>query len=222
VALTRKRKREIAKLKGRASDLWDDQKDVLDRANKVVREASRHAGYYAKSEVAPRVQEAFEDKIAPALATGVATGATAVRSAASAGRSAASDVLPAASSALGSALALLDVAKDQNVRDALKQLSESGNKVAGKASDVAGKASKVASKASKSASQASKSATKAAAKAGLVKQKSSGPGRYILIGIGIVAAIGVAYAAWQTLRADDDLWIDDEDVTEPAGDSLPS
>ena len=40
-------------------------------------------------------------------------------------------------------------------------------------------------------------------------KKSAGPGRYILIGLGVVAAVGVAYAAWQTLRADDDLWIED-------------
>jgi hypothetical protein len=40
-------------------------------------------------------------------------------------------------------------------------------------------------------------------------KKAAGPGRYILIGLGVVAALGVAYAAWQTLRADDDLWIED-------------
>ena len=40
-------------------------------------------------------------------------------------------------------------------------------------------------------------------------KKSAGPGRYILIGLGVVATLGVAYAAWQTLRADDDLWIED-------------
>jgi hypothetical protein len=42
-------------------------------------------------------------------------------------------------------------------------------------------------------------------------KKSAGPGRYILIGLGVVAAAGIAYAAWQTLRADDDLWIEDLD-----------
>ena len=41
--------------------------------------------------------------------------------------------------------------------------------------------------------------------------KSAGPGRYILIGLGVVAVAGIAYAAWQTLRADDDLWIEDLD-----------
>jgi hypothetical protein len=37
-----------------------------------------------------------------------------------------------------------------------------------------------------------------------------GPGRYILLGVGVVAVAGLAYAVWQTLRADDDLWIEDE------------
>jgi hypothetical protein len=53
-----------------------------------------------------------------------------------------------------------------------------------------------------------------AKKAGLVETKpvapSAGPGRYILIGLGAVAVAGLAYAVWQTLRADDDLWIEDE------------
>lgn len=40
-------------------------------------------------------------------------------------------------------------------------------------------------------------------------RKASGPGTYILIGLGVVAVAGIAYAAWQTLRADDDLWIED-------------
>jgi hypothetical protein len=61
---------------------------------------------------------------------------------------------------------------------------------------------------------ASEGTTKAellAKKAGLAEVKPTpGPGRYILIGLGVVAAAGLAYAVWQTLRADDDLWIEDE------------
>ncbi len=58
-------------------------------------------------------------------------------------------------------------------------------------------------------------ATLLAQKAGLVEVKPApaptpGPGRYILIGLGIVAVAGLAYAVWQTMRADDDLWIEDE------------
>ena len=187
MALSRKRKHELARLKGQASDLWDDQKDVLDRANRVVREASRHARLYARDEVAPRARDVFDDRVRPAVESGLSS----ARGAASAGRDRVThDVLPAASTAFGSALALLEIARDPHVREALKR-------VASNASEVG-------------------------ARVGIAKPKSAGPGRYILVGVGIVALAGIAYAAWQTLRADDDLWIDDEDVTEPAGDSLPS
>ena len=188
MALSRKRKRELAKLKNQAADLWDDQREVLDRANRVVRDASRHARSYAREEVAPRAREAFDDRVRPAVASGF----SATRHVASAGRERlVDDVVPAVSSALGSALAILEVAKDPRVRDALKRVSATGNR--------------------------------AASRAGLVKAAPSrGPGRYILIGVGVVALAGIAYAAWQTLRADDDLWIDDEDVTEPGSGIQPS
>ena len=52
--------------------------------------------------------------------------------------------------------------------------------------------------------------SKAGQRAGIVAgAEVRGPGRYILIGLGVVAFAGIAYAAWQTLRADDDLWIED-------------
>lgn len=49
-----------------------------------------------------------------------------------------------------------------------------------------------------------------------VPAKKSGPGAgtVIAIGLGVLAAAGVAYAVWQTFRADDELWVaDDEPVT---------
>jgi len=49
--------------------------------------------------------------------------------------------------------------------------------------------------------------------------KKAPVGGIVAIVFGVVAAAGVGYALWQTLRADDELWIaDDEAVTEtPAG-----
>ena len=32
---------------------------------------------------------------------------------------------------------------------------------------------------------------------------------------GVAAAVGVAYAAWQTLRADDELWVADDPLRAP-------
>jgi hypothetical protein len=84
------------------------------------------------------------------------------------------DVIPALTSALGSALAVIETAKNPQVR-------EVAAKVGKKAMD-----------------------------AGIIENKSSGPARYIFIGVAAVAVAGIAFAAWQTLRADDSLWIEDE------------
>jgi hypothetical protein len=174
---SRKRQREIDRLKGEAADLWDDQKDVLERANRVIRAASRHA----RDEAVSRGRDTFETRVRPAVVEG----------AAHAGERINETVMPVVSNALGSALAILEAARNPEVRAALGRATAVG-----------------------------KSAVE---KTGLVgSRRSSGPGRYILIGVAVVAAAGIAYAAWQTLRADDDLWIDDEELTEPSGDVQPS
>ena len=183
MALSRKRRKELNRLKSQAEDLWEDQKEILDHASKVVRDASRQAAHYAREDVAPRIKDAYEDRVLPAVNSGI----KGARSAASSTREKfVGDVLPAVSSALGTALAAIEVAKNQQVRDAI-------GRVAKMSSDVG-------------------------IKTGLIKPKPAGPGRYILIGLGVVAAAAVAYAAWQTLRADDDLWIDDEAIETGAGD----
>lgn len=47
------------------------------------------------------------------------------------------------------------------------------------------------------------------------EKKGHGFGTYLAIGAGIAAAVGVAYAVWQTFRADDELWVADDES--PAG-----
>ena len=184
MALSRKRKKELKRLRGNADTLLQDQKDVLEHASKVVREASRQAGNYAREEIAPRVRDTYDDRVRPAVNSGL----SATRSAAHTARSAITDdVLPAVSTAIGSAIAVIEATKNADVRKAL--------------SDAAHQAT----------TSASKAANKVGTKVGLVQPpKSSGPGKYILIGLAVVAVAGIAYAAYQTLRADDDLWIDDE------------
>ncbi len=181
MALSRKRRKELLRLRSHAEALWGDQKDLLDHASKVVRDASRQAANYAREEVSPRVRDAYEDRVRPAIGAGVAG----ARNAAAGTRDRfVGEVLPAVSSALGTALAAIEVAKNQHVRDAIARASKYG--------------------------------TDLGTKAGLIKPKPAGPGRYIVIGIGLVAFAAVAYAAWQTLRADDDLWIEEEpDGAEP-------
>jgi len=43
-----------------------------------------------------------------------------------------------------------------------------------------------------------------------------GVGGWIGITVGVIAAGAIAYAVWQTLRADDDLWIEDEELESAA------
>jgi uncharacterized membrane protein len=56
----------------------------------------------------------------------------------------------------------------------------------------------------------------------LAAKTHSGPGigTYIAVGLGVVAVAGITYAIWQTFRADDELWIadDDQDSSESSND----
>lgn len=45
--------------------------------------------------------------------------------------------------------------------------------------------------------------------------KGPGIGRVIAIVLGVAAAVGVAVAAWQALRADDELWVADDPLSPP-------
>ena len=164
MALSRKRQRELKHLKRDAERLWDEQREAIEHATVVLKDARRQASNYAREEIQPRVRDGVRDGL------GAARGA-----AHSARERFTDDVLPAISGTIGSALAVLEAAKNPQVRDVVRRVSKAGQK------------------------------------AGIVTppKKSAGPGRYILIGLGVVAAAGVAYAAWQTLRADDDLWIED-------------
>ena len=163
--LSKKRQRDLDNVRDTAADVWEDQKEVIERANKVIRAASRRA----RDAAINRGHDVLDSRIRPAVESGR--------------EHLSDDVVPALSSALGSALSIIASARNTDVQAAVGRAKSAGRSVA--------------------------------SKTGLVKAKPSvGPGRYILIGVGIVAAAGIAYAAWQTLRSDDDLWIDDEELTE--------
>lgn len=191
---TKKRQRELVRLKRDAGDVWDEQRAVIDHARAVVKQASRQVSDYARNEVSPRIRKTVDERVKPA----VASGAKATRHAASVTRDKlADDVVPAVSSALGSALSALNKVKRKGEREAAKAALELRSE-----------------------------SRKLGKKVGVIKP-SPGPGRYILIGLGVVAAAGLAYAVWQTLRADDDLWIEDEpEPLDPelsdAGDDAPA
>ncbi len=58
--------------------------------------------------------------------------------------------------------------------------------------------------------------SKAFSKAPPVPVKSGpGAGGVIAIILGVAAALGILYAAWQTLRADDELWVADDPLRAP-------
>lgn len=187
MGLSRKRERELKRLRKSASELWDDQREVLEHASSVVREAGKQVGYLGREQVAPRVRGTIDQRIMPSVASGVA----ATRHVAGSARDKVThDVFPSVASAIASALAVIEVAKNAKVKEVTRQLSQAGDK-------------------------ASKVGRKVGTRVGIVTPAPRrGPGRYILIGLGVVAAAGVAYAAWQTLREDDDLWISD-DFDEP-------
>ena len=194
MALSRKRIKELNRLRSAAVDLWAEQRDVLDTAGRVARAAGTQAWHVGREEVAPRVRDAFEHQVRPVVTSGVSA-ARAGAGAAVAGADAAKhklskDVLPAVSSSLGSITLLRDVANDPHVRDALARLSQTGSKFSSKAQEI------------------------------VPVKKSAGPGRYIAITFALIGLGVVAYAAWQTLRADDELWVtDDPDETEVSGES---
>lgn len=170
MSLSRKRRKELIRLRKSADELWNRQQEVLDRANTIAHEAGRQAGILTREEVVPRVREGYEQYVRPGvnatheLADGVR-------------RRVVQDVLPGIGTAIGTVMSVGDVARDARVRAALNRLRFQ--------------------------------------KPVVVEPKGPGAGTYLALGFAVVAAAGVAYAVWQTFRADDELWVAD-DGPEPA------
>lgn len=114
----RKTRRELSKLSAEAQRLWEEQRDVLEHAKDVMKDASRTAGEYTKREILPRANDTYRSTVAPLL-------------------------------------------------------------------------SKVSRRA-------------------VASKKPSNPLAYVLMAVGAIAVAAVSYAAWQTLRADDDLWVEED------------
>jgi hypothetical protein len=165
MSLSRKRRKELKRLRSSAEELWGGQQDVIDQAAKVARQASQQLSLLAQEEVVPRVRTGYESYVRPGL-----------QQARSVARGAGDSAERAFGTALGSLMSIGDIANDTRVRRALERVSPRA--------------------------------------AAVVKQKQGpGVGTYLAIGAGIVAAAGVAYAVWQTFRADDELWVADDEPT---------
>ena len=185
IEIPRKRRKQIKKLKGQTATLLGEQRKVLEHANAILAEARSNAADAARKDIAPRVQNAIDNGIRPAVATGVHAATSAAQNASHRFQT---EVVPGLVSTAGSVLSVVDLAKDPRVQKLVKDAQKKGG-----------------------------SAKKAAAKyvPAAQKKKGIGFGGVALIIVGVVAVAGAAYAAYQTLRADDDLWVaDDADTAE--------
>ncbi|MBG6059060.1 hypothetical protein RCH16_002367 [Cryobacterium sp. MP_M5] len=166
MSLSRKRRKELTRLRKSADELWNHQQEVLERANAIAREAGRQAGVLTREEVVPRVRESYENILRPSvhatqeLAEGVR-------------HQVVEKVLPGLGTAIGTVMSVGDVARDARVRAAINRVRFQ--------------------------------------KPVVIEKKGLGAGSYIAIGVGLAAALGVAYAVWQTFRADDELWVAEDE-----------
>lgn len=164
MSLSRKRKKELIRLRREAEELWGNQQVVIDHAAHVAREAGRQLGHLNREVVAPRVQAGYEHYLAPRVSqAGVF--------ARQAGARLEHDVLPAVGRTIGAVLSVGDVAREARIRKALARVAPA---------------------------------------LAPVEEKKSRVGAFVAFGA-IFALLGaLGYAAWQTFRADDELWIADE------------
>ncbi|WP_404445044.1 DNA helicase [Microbacterium marinum] len=188
MSLNRKRKKELRRLQNQAAKLWETQQVLVGQAGEVAREAGRQLGNYNREHVVPTVQHSYDKFAAPYVEQGVETGRRVLNNA----------LVPAAGAVVGTALSVWDVANDKRHR--LAHGKSFGD------FDLA--------KFKKNAAKAGKKATKQFTVAPPAK-KGIGAGGVIAIILGVAATSGVLYAAWQTLRADDELWVADDPLRAP-------
>ncbi len=192
MSLNRKRKKELRKLQSQANNLWESQQVLVGEAANIAREAGRQLGNFGREQVVPGVKGSYGRYAAPY-----------VDKSKQFSKQVLSDkVVPTAGAVVGSALSVWDAANDTRSRFA-----------AGKGF-VLPDAATYAKKADKYGAQASK---KLAAKLVVLDppKQGIGAGGVIAIMLGVAAAVGVLYAAWQTLRADDELWVADDPLRAP-------
>lgn len=189
MSLSRKRKKELRKLQDQANRLWDSQQVLVGEAASVAREARRQLGNYRREQLMPQAKGTYDKYAAPYVDKGLNVSKQVLND----------RVVPAAGAVVGSALSVWDAANDQ--RDRLSN---------GRGLDLSGYGKKL----DKYGAAVTKKLSKQAAVLEPAK-KGIGAGGVIAIIFGVAAAIGVAYAAWQTLRADDELWVADDPLRAP-------
>lgn len=189
MSVSRKRKKELRKLQQQANTLWESQQVLVGQAGEIAREAGRQLGQYNREQVVPAVQHSYEKYAAPYVHQSVETGRKLYNG----------KIVPAAGAVVGSALSMWDAANDTRERLA------AGRGFAGlDIAELQKKADKYGAKAAQRLAIAEPT-----------KKKSVSAGGVIALLFGLAAAVGVLYAAWQTLRADDELWVADDPLRAP-------
>ena len=164
MSLSRKRKKELNRLRREAEELWGNQQVVIDHAAHVAREAGRQLGHLNREVLAPRVQAGYEHYLQPRVSQ-------AGLFARQAGLKLEHDVLPAVGRTIGAVLSVGDVAREARIRKALTRISPA---------------------------------------LAPVEEKKSRAGAVVAVGLIFTVIGALGYAAWQTFRADDELWIADD------------
>ncbi len=113
MGLSRKREKELKKLRGNTETLWQAHHEVLNRAKSVLREAKKQATQLAHDEVAPRVRLAVDQHVKPRMGRS----ARATQSVASScHKKFVGDVLPSVAAVIGSTLSVIDLARSGRMR----------------------------------------------------------------------------------------------------------
>lgn len=193
MALSRKQKRKLNRLRRDAESLWGEQQQVITKMRDLYGRAGESARDYAQAEVVPAIRKGVDANIRPAFDRGVEGGRRAYHN-----------------------------VSDTVQHAVLPTLVQAGGNVSGAVREFVGN-NKTLQQVQSRGQDFAKDATSRVQKlqAELMKQekkkKKSGPGvgGWFLIGAGVAALAAVGYALWQTFRADDDLWIADEELDAP-------
>ncbi|MBF4575150.1 hypothetical protein [Frondihabitans sp. VKM Ac-2883] len=203
MATSRKSTRELKKLRSDAAGIWGEQRELLGHAGEFWKAVGAEAAERAKNDLAPRVKAAYDAQVKPAVSTGVANASVAATHAKDRLKN---DVAPAVSAAVASSPLAEHIDLDELLKSGKKLSKKAKRKALKKAAQQARKHPKATKNIAKTVLKAKKLQKKTQ------KNKGLGKGGVFLIILGVVGLGAVIYAAAQTLRADDELWVaDDED-----------
>lgn len=192
MALSRKNTRQMKRLRKDADRLWEEQQVVFAKARELASRAGGAARLYAESEVLPPVRDRFDSTVRPAFDQGIESGRKAL---VQAEHTVSKNVLPALAAFGGTVVGAVKHCADRN-GDVMKTLQH-------RTGDFSKDAQKRFAEIQKRFEPAPP------------KKTGPGVGGWFLIGAGVAAVAAVGYALWQTFRADDDLWIADEELDAP-------